>query len=363
MNSIAFFFQHNYSHFIKMISTRELITQLLQNTTIRNSIKNTDNFVKSYKKVINKEELHTDLEKEIDYRLYKQQYNRLWTIFLGCQKTKTFQIINRITQLINKNDKSVSIIMCQNDSSLSLQTSERLHNLIPNKTKVFVLSSAINTRPIIDDDSIVYNPDFKLLISYIIKYIAGKEGYLYPVIVSLSNDTQITKITTILEILQRPIIDGGYHLFIDEADITYEYLRIRLLKYIINSDDTVNMKNYGTYWVTATGFNLINSRTGYNECKKAHQQDIVLSPNINEIYFDITDDKAVIHNIDNNDFDIFSILSNNNSHFKEQLKDGSYRKIIAISSRITEQQEIIANRIVSIGYNVITINTTCSVLL
>jgi hypothetical protein len=345
-----------------MISTRELITQLLQNTTIRNSIKNTDNFVKSYKKVINKEELHTDLEKEIDYRLYKQQYNRLWTIFLGCQKTKTFQIINRITQLINKNDKSVSIIMCQNDSSLSLQTSERLHNLIPNKTKVFVLSSAINTRPIIDDDSIVYNPDFKLLISYIIKYIAGKEGYLYPVIVSLSNDTQITKITTILEILQRPIIDGGYHLFIDEADITYEYLRIRLLKYIINSDDTVNMKNYGTYWVTATGFNLINSRTGYNECKKAHQQDIVLSPNINEIYFDITDDKAVIHNIDNNDFDIFSILSDNNSHFKEQLKDGSYRKIIAISSRITEQQEIIANRIVSIGYNVITINTNGIVL-
>jgi hypothetical protein len=345
-----------------MISTRELLTQLLRNTHIRESIKNTDNFVKSYKKVINKEELVTDLEKEIDYRLYKQQYNRLWTIFLGCQKTKTYQIINRINHLINTNDKSVSIIMCQNDASLSLQTSERIHNIIPNKAKVFVLSSLINTRPNLDDDSIVYNPDFKILISYIIKFIAGIEGYLYPTIVSLSNDTQITKLISILEILQKPIIDGGYHLFIDEADVTYENLRSKILKYIVDNNNNINPKNYGTYWVTATGFNLINNRSGYNECKKAHQLDLVLLPDINDTYFDITDEKSIIHNIENKDFDILSILSNNDIHFKEKLKDGSYRKIIALSSRITEEQELLAIKIVEKGYNVITINTNGIVL-
>jgi hypothetical protein len=339
-----------------MSYNHKLLTQLLQNTHIRKSIKNVNNFVNSYKKVINKEELHSDLEKEIEYRLYRQQYNRLWTIFLGCQKTKTYQIINRIKELINHNDRSISIIMCQNDASLSLQTSERLHNIIPNQTKVFVLSSLINTKPNLEDDSVIYNPDFKILISYIIKYIAGKEGYLYPVIVSLSNDTQLTKIISILEILQRPIINGGYHLFIDEADVTYQYLRNRLLKYIINGTD-INPKNYGTYWVTATGFNLIKNNTGYEECRKAHQLDIVLAPNIDDLYFDITDDKAIIHNIENKDFDILTILSNNEKHFKEQLKDGSYRKIIALSSRETEEQELIAKKIVNIGYNVITINT------
>jgi hypothetical protein len=343
-----------------MSERRELLKQIVNNSYIRKNIKSVDDFIKSYNKVINNQELTSDLELEIDYRLNKQQHNRLWTVFLRCQKTKTFQMINRIRHLIDNNDKSVSIIMCQNDSSLTLQTSERLHTLIPNRCKVFVLSSAINTKPIISDDSIVYNPDFKLLASYILKYILGDKDYLYPVIVSLTNDVQLTKILSILEILQKPIINGGYHLFIDEADVTYSNMREKLLKYIIMGE-VINPKNYGTYWITATGLNLIKGTNSYDECKKAHQLDIILSPEIDEIYFDITDKQAIIHKIKGTN-DVLNILRNNDEHFKSKLVDGSFRKIIAVASHITEEQEKLASEILQLGYNVITINTNGIIL-
>jgi len=333
---------------------RELFKQILDNPSMRKNIKSADDFIKSYKKVINNQPFENDLDREIDYRLNKQEHNRLWTIFLRCQKTKTFQIINKINKIIDKNEKSVSVIMCQNDSSLTLQTSERLHTLLPNKCKVFVLSSAINTRPIITDDSIVYNPEFKLLMSYILKYILGENEYLYPIIVSLTNDVQLTKIVSILELLQKPIINGGYHLFIDEADITYLNLREKFLKYIMTDINTINPKNYGTYWITATGISLIKGHSSMDECKKAHQIDIILSPDIDNIYFDITDEKARIHSI-KGEYSISNILDN--SHFREQLPDGSYRKIIVVGSHLTEMQEIQSIQLVRNGYNVITINS------
>jgi hypothetical protein len=346
-----------------MSQRRQILRQIVNNPNIRKNIKSVDDFINSYNKVINNQSLDTDLEREIDYRLNKQQQNRLWTIFLRCQKTKTAQVINKIKQLINNNEKSLSIIMCQNDSSLTLQTSERLHNVLPNQCKVFVLSSAINTKPAINDDSIVYNPEFKVLISYILKYILGSVGYLYPVIVSLTNDVQLTKIVSILELLQKPIINGGYHLFIDEADVTYPNLRDKLLKYIMTDDNTPNNKNYGTYWITATGINLIKGGASYNECRKAHQVDIMLSPDIDKVYFDITDEKAIIHKTKGDISGLLLyLLDRNENHFKQQFDDGSYRKIIAVAPNMTDEQNTLSLQIVSRGYNVITINSNGIIL-
>jgi hypothetical protein len=338
---------------------QEILKKIARNPNIKDKIKSVDDFINSYNKVINKQPLINDLEKEIDYRINKQHLNHLWTIFMGCQKTKTFQIINRIKELISMKERSISIIICQNDASLSLQTSERLHKIIPINAKVFVLSSTINVQPNLKDDSVVYNPSFNTLISYILHYVIGKPDYLYPVIVSLNNEIQMTKIINILKVLQKPILNAGYHLFIDEADRTYHNIRNSLLPFIMKNEipNETNIKNYGTYWITATGYSLVKGRSSYNECKKAHQMDIILSPDIDNIYFDITDKQAIIHKIPANNFKIVNILEDNKEHFKSPLKDGSYRKIIAVGSHVTEYQEMLANQLVHIGYNVLTINT------
>ena len=99
----------------------------------------------SYNNIKNGKELTSDFEKELDFRLNKAKINRLWTIFLSCQKTKTDQMIQRIKTIINTKQtiRSLSVIMCQNDSNIAIQTSERLHREIPIDSKVFLLSSSI----------------------------------------------------------------------------------------------------------------------------------------------------------------------------------------------------------------------------
>jgi hypothetical protein len=309
-------------------------------------------FYDTFRNISKKTEPTTDLEKEIKFRI--KNNNRLWTIFLNCQKSKTSQMIKRLKEINTTN--SLSIIMCQNDSQLALQTSERINNELTLSTKIFVLTSAVNKKPNYDDDSIVYNPKLPDILKYVISYLSGKTGYLYPIIVSLTNHLQIDKIITVLEsITQLP--DAGYHIFFDEADATYHNLRPKMLKFIMSDDTNIHPNNNGTYWVTATGFNLINGLNSYKECKMAHQYDIQISDFIKQNYFGINDENSIIHKIDNKDDKLFSIIQSNIEHFTKPLNDGTYRRIIGISSFVTDDQIIDAIGLKNIGFNVISINS------
>jgi hypothetical protein len=219
----------------------------------------------------------------------------------------------------------------------------------------------ITRKPRYDDDSIVYNPSYDKLLEYVLYYISGYEGYLYPVIIGLSNYIQINKLTNLLTLLQNNDIKGGYHLFFDEADVTYLNLRHKLLSFIIDKDkyDTnkeisVIPKNYGTYWITATGYGLINGASSFEECHKAHQVHIKLSEPVIKGYRDINNGE--VHLIEHSNFSITKLLTEN-KHFKKPLEDGSFRRIIAVGPLITAEQEGLAKMIVELGYNVITINT------
>jgi hypothetical protein len=324
--------------------------------TLKNSVHFKDipesEFYGTFRNISKKTEYNTELEKEIHFRLKND--NKLWTIFLNCQKSKTAQVIKRLKEI--NNTKTVSIIMCQNDSQLALQTSERINNELTLDTKVFVLTSAVNRKPNYDDDSIVYNPKIADLLKYVLNYLTGKTGYLYPVIVGLTNYLQIEKVIAILEATVK-LPDTGYHLFFDEADATYHNLRPKLLKFIMTDDVNTHTHNKGTYWITATGFSLINGVHSYKECKIAHQYDIQISDFIKNNYFGINDDNAVIHKIDNKDDKLFSIIQSNIEHFTKPLNDGTYRRIIGISSFVTDDQIIDAIGLKNVGFNVISINS------
>jgi len=281
---------------------------------------------------------------------------------MPCQSGKTRQMIRAISMSHQRardasSDIPIPIIISTNHSQLTIQTAVRLHSNLGDRYKVFVLNSANPFRPthLFTSQPIVYNPPMHALNVYIERYQQTTHvGLLPPLILALSNNNQVKKIYELIE-----SIGENAEVYFDEADITYTLYREQWSSYI--------PRVKAVYMITATPQRLHE----YEELKETIEPFVIEhTKDFYNLYMNHLDTDAVVYHanpdpmatFDSNMF-IYKTIQRNYQHFARPLRDGKYRRVIAISSMFIADHDEIASMIIEdFGFNVLTVNSLGVVL-
>jgi hypothetical protein len=301
----------------------------------------------------------------------------LYTINLGAQKTKTHQMILKIKKFIELQDttkKVIPIYISMNDLDLTDQTIQRFLKTL--RVKVFVFGSRIiqvdeqyaNMIRIIKTERDV--DDVK---NHISSYI-HEDDHLMPLIIGLSNKTQINKMSLVLDWITGRRYHISYSILLDEADVTYPLARSSILKYICNTallqEQGVYEKcdrNMGIYLATATGKSLEDTDL-YPEIQFAEQCEINLEDSVDINYRDIahTDAQFPRPNLkqrgheSNNEF-ILRIIRENPRHFTETIVKNEFsykRRTIVLADVKNVEQRKLAESVIRYKQASIVVNQT-----
>ena len=313
------------------------------------------------------------------------------TIMLECQKTKTFQMIHQMFQIVGINlfstepcgpdsGKKVFFLVSQNLQDLTAQSCDRIVRDLGEHLQLFVFSSYQEKGPgrggrgRKNKNPICFDPDTVDVIRYIKSYMESEEGSCkIPLCIFLANSHQFEKMRQLMEVVMdfhETTPEKIYsYLFFDEADQTYPVGRDLLLPYVF--DQRVK-EEYGVirahpslrkiYWISATMEDMVLE---YEECGIARQTPIRFQDGVVENHYSILDPSVVIHpNIQPKDEDhnsyFLRTLEENREHFFSpmQTQEGEmrYRKVIALTSKENEKQCNLARLINAMGGNVILLN-------
>jgi hypothetical protein len=170
----------------------------------------------------------------------------------------------------------------------------------------------------------------------------------------LSNNNQVKKVYELIE-----SIGENAEVYFDEADITYTLYREQWSSYIA--------RVRAMYMITATPQRLHE----FEELKETIEPFAVEhTKDFYNLYLNHLDTDAVVYHanpdpmatFDSNMF-IYKTIQRNYQHFARPLSDGTYRRMIAISSMFIADHDEIASMIIEdFGFNVLTVNSLGVVL-
>ena len=282
----------------------QIISELEDTQYLECCISNSDDSVMMYKA---KTGLHwatiVDLADPIKKKILLQliQNPKCFFVLFNTQKGKLRIIGKEISSWVTTYKKRVvSYLVVDNDRTLSEQSVNGLFSCFPvredmeestdpqekYKVRIFELSS--NNKVQLND-----------VITYIDAY-AYNPNYPMPVVIVLANNTQIKKLLTILDHVQKhtcvDLCAGGAW---DEADKTYPQYRDKPFK--INGTDLTFLKLLNdprerlirNGFVTATEGDLLEEE--YDECANAFHYPVVISAEDNQNYFAFHHDESIKH--------------------------------------------------------------------
>jgi len=323
---------------------------------------------------IQRESLSLDSLGKVIYHFLLEVPNRLWTIQLGAQKTKTAQMIRCIQELIKEAISSpirvIPFLFSLNSLDLTDQSMIRFITSLDNVIVFVFASRKMDTSEdeLLRGKPIEYNPSIHFIRASIDNYIHGRGPM--PLIISLPNPTQLKKVTEVLEyILSLRIANKecGYMNFFDEADAIYPKMRPSLLKYIVDINSNPIPANYGTYWVSAT-LDIDNSMN-FEEVLKAFQYPVYIDSSVEINYRNIdTSDSKILNPFlrqekkeSNNAFDL-RIIKEHFSHFMEKVRGRNgveyNRRTIIVANVENDKQIAFAKKLATLIGGSIVYNQT-----
>ncbi len=317
------------------------------------------------------------------------------SIMLECQKTKTFQMINQIFHILGlspftrdaitegddassleKASKKAFFLVSQNMQDLTAQNCERIVAELGDQVQLFVFTSQRGT----STSKVSYNPTLEDAQAYLRVFANPPTenpatGPKIPFFIFLANTQQITKMNAILCTIRSMGIDSkmneqelSSYLFFDEADQTYPIAREILMDHIF---DTKIYRDFGVirppasngtvrriYWISATQEEMVFT---YPECGVSKQVQIEFQDGVVENHYSILDSSAVVHynthakGTDHNQY-LIDTIEGNREHFFTPHPNGSYRKVIGLTSVDNESQLSVVRYINELGGNVILLN-------
>ncbi len=306
------------------------------------------------------------------------------SIMLECQKTKTFQMIKEICRILGFNpftgaaipgeavdaSQKALFLVSQNMQDLTAQNCERIVAELGDKLQLFVFTSQREK----STSNVFYNPSLEDAQTYVREYHskrASPEPLKIPFFIFLANTQQITKMSAILATI-RGLGEGssqiGSYIFFDEADQTYPIAREILMNHIFDSKiyrdfGVIRPPSEGCvrkiYWISATQEEMVLE---YPECAVSKQVLIEFQDGVMENHYSILDSSAVMHcdkihqKAENHNAFLMQTIEENQAHFFGTCPDGSYRKIIGLSSMDNMSQLEIVQQINRLGGNVILLN-------
>lgn len=256
----------------------------------------------------------------------------------------------------------IPIVLSTNHSQLTIQTAMRLQKSLGGIYKVFVLNSMNPFRPthLFKKDTIVYNPSVEVVTAYLDRFLGKSNvGILPPLILALSNNNQVKKVSDIIETIDGAQYEYPFDVYFDEADVTYTQYRDEWVSYMYRAKNMV--------FVTATPQKLME----YDEIKETIEPYAVEhDAAFYDLYVNHLQTESVVYHanpdpmatFDANMF-VYMTIQRNRRHFAERLGDGSYRRIIAVTSQFVADHEELARMIIEdFGFNVLTVNGSGVVL-
>jgi hypothetical protein len=333
------------------------------------------------------------------------------SIMLECQKTKTFQMIKEIFHILGispftrdvasdgdatssseKAPKKAFFLVSQNMQDLTAQNCERIVAELGDQVQLFVFTSQRST----STSKVSYNPTLEDAQAYLRIYdsfgrskISSESqgvvanpptedpvaGPKIPFFIFLANTQQITKMNAILCTIRSMGIgsevddqDLSSYVFFDEADQTYPIAREILMDHIF---DTKIYRDFGVirpltsngtvrriYWISATQEEMVLT---YPECGVSKQAQIEFQDGVVENHYSILDSSAIVHynthtkGTDHNQY-LIDTIEGNREHFFIPHPNGSYRKVIGLTSVDNESQLSVVRYINELGGNVILLN-------
>jgi len=282
--------------------------------------------------------------------------HRIYSMFLPCQSGKTRQMIRAIQRNYDESEKRpIPIVLSTNHSQLTIQTAMRLHKSLGSIYKIFVLNSMnpYRTTHLFKKDTIVYNPPTNAMTAYIDRFVDPMyPNILPPIILALSNNNQVEKVCSLIETIDSDY-DYPFDMYFDEADVTYSQYRTEWNSYMYRANNMI--------LITATPQKLME----FDEIKESVQPyPVEYDKAFYDLYLNHLDNDAVIYHanpdpmatFDANMF-IYKTIQRNYHHFADKLDDGSYRRILAVTShRVVDHEELAAMIIEDYGFNVLTVN-------
>jgi hypothetical protein len=297
-----------------------------------------------------------------------------WSIILGAQKTKTDQMMKIIKLFLESNIEGIRsrtiipILFTRNDQELTNHTVMRMLDRFARSWNIKVyLCSSSKIQGLSEDlsDRIVCNPRADT-ISDAIELLHYNPSKPTPIIISLTNKTQVTKVTQGVYDKINDFNNIKHSTFLDEADEIYPLLRTTIRPYLCDiTDDTCvpKDKNFATYFITATHESLFD----FPEVKICKQKPINLADCVKENYRDInhTECRRMLPNLrqqtkeSNGDF-VFRVLTDYKKVFHEAIvcRDGIARMpiVLATADYKNADQVELGERIRSHGFNSIVLN-------
>lgn len=191
--------------------------------------------------------------------------NLFFTILMNPQKTKTAQIIRRISLFFDllmeqRGSHVVPIIFIRNDLEQKDQMVSRfLCDLVAklNVTIFIMASGLLKGVPSKFEDRVISNPRPQEILNHLRAYARGEAGM--PLFISLPNKTQSSRVLSVYEFARKnPKLELKPMTFLDEADEIYPLLRPKLLPFLVEDPEFTNGLvtptpfNGGAYFVTAT---------------------------------------------------------------------------------------------------------------
>ena len=278
--------------------------------------------------------------------LYLVDNPKTFFVLLNTQKGKTVIAAKHLTEWTQLNQtagaKIVPFVFMMNDRTLADQTQETL-NRVPN-SKIFQLSTNANTTE-------------SEILTYMDAWTGDNYGdYKTPVILTLPNKTQITKVVRMLDRIKTRVLERGsplrYAFIIDEFDLVYPLIRNKLLPFI-ECDAALHKLGF----ISATDGDALDD---YLECANAHF----------ESHGEDSPDYRAFHHADSivkivdrppkkhNQF-AYKVIEDNVAHFSGPPINGnnSYRKIIVNGDATRASMESFARKMTENSQNYcITIN-------
>lgn len=279
--------------------------------------------------------------------LYLVDNPKTFFVLLNTQKGKTAIVAKHLTEWTQLNQttgtKIVPFVFMMNDRALADQTQETL-NRVPD-SKIFQLSTNANTTE-------------SEILEYIFKWLMGAvfKEHVTPVILTLPNKIQITKVVRMLYAIKTIALSSGspirYAFIVDEFDLVYPLIRDKLLPYI-ECDAALHKLGF----ISATDGETLDE---YPECANAHF----------ESHGEDSPDYRAFHHADSivkivdrppkkhNQF-AYKVIEDNVAHFNGHLPNGnnSYRKIIVNGDATRASMYSFARKMTEGGQNYcITIN-------
>lgn len=316
------------------------------------------------------------------------------SIMLECQKTKTFQMIKEIFHILGlspftrdvasegdansseKASKKAFFLVSQNMQDLTAQNCERIVAELGDQVQLFVFTSQKGP----STSKVSYNPTLEDAQAYLRVFanppIEGQVGPKIPFFIFLANTQQITKMNAILCTIRSMGLgseemddqDLSSFIFFDEADQTYPIAREILMDHTF---DTKIYRDFGVirppsgngtvrriYWISATQEEMV---LAYPECGVSKQAQIEFQDGVVENHYSILDSSAIVHynthakGTDHNQY-LIDTIEGNREHFFAPHPNGSYRKVIGLSSVDNESQLSVVRYINELGGNVILLN-------